>query len=238
MSADVGRGLLYVGAALFGFALLGVSVAAASMGPYQPPARRRIDMYSDPPSPPAPPAGAPPPVPPAGEPAAVFSFTGVDEDAAARMIASENPSASEEVWVEQIHTQIRSRKEGQSLYMRITGGHGYGEQGKVQGGGARPVSTSKPAKEIHKRVARETLAGLRPSKLPGARKFFDPGEQDAVMRQLEKGKKDLAAGRPVSDRTRELIAVGYQRTAEGVREKWRKEGAQVVGTVGPVEFWS
>lgn len=162
-----------------------------------------------------------------------YTYTAADLMAAARMIASENPTASEDVWVEQIHSQLRSLGPLQSLHDRITGGKGYGPQG-----GSRPVTTVREPRPAHLRVAREVLEGQRPSKLDGARKFFNPREEDAVYDQVHKGKEDLAAGRPVSARTKELMALGYQRTAQDVRDKWQGEGKHLVGTVGPLEFWT
>lgn len=180
---------------------------------------------------------------PAPSPPPLSSFDDQDVEAAARMVASENPSAGPDVWVEQIWTQIRALRPDQHLHQRITGGHGYGEQGSVRDAsgtriGARPVSTAHNANEEHRQLARQVLRGERPSQLLGARKYFDPDQQDAVFRQVEQGKKDAAAGRPVSKRTQQLIALGYQLDANGVRAKWAKDGTKKVGTIGPVEFWT
>lgn len=164
-------------------------------------------------------------------------FTDDDIEAAARMIASENPSAGSEVWVEQLWSQLRARKKGQTLHHRITGGHGWGPQ-NGQKGSERPVSTDKVAKAVHREVVRQVLQGQLPSQLDGARKYFHPAEQDAVFRQVQQGKADLAAGKTVSKRTQELIAVGYKLDAQGVRDKWSSEGKRLVGTLGPVEFWT
>lgn len=158
---------------------------------------------------------------------------GRDVEAAARMIASENPSSDESVWVEQVWTQLRKVTASNSLYSVITGGRGWGSQG-----GSRPVSTDKPATDRYRQVARDVIEGRRTSLLPGARKFFDPRSQDAVMRQVIKGKADIAAGKEVSKRTKELIAAGYKRTAQDVRDKWSGEGDSLVGTSDGVEFWT
>lgn len=165
----------------------------------------------------------------------ITSPTTEDVEAAARMVASENPSAGKEVWIEQIWTQIREAREHKTtLHRQITGGHGYGPQGK----GLRPVATTKEAAEEHRQVAREVLSGAHPSKLEGAKRFWDPRQQDAIFRQVQKGLADKAAGKPITKRTQELIDVGYKRDAEGVRKKWRSEGKALVGVLGPVEFWT
>lgn len=195
-------------------------------------------MNPSPPPPPAPPPSAPPPP---REP--LPRFDDQDVEAGARMVASENPSAGPDVWVEQLWTQIRALRPGQSLYARITGGHGYGEQGSVRDAsgkkiGARPVATTRDASEKHRQLVREVLSGARPSQLPGARKYFDPEQQDAVFRQIQKGKADQKAGRPISARTAQLIALGYELDANGVRAKWTKDGTKKVGAIGPVEFWT
>lgn len=161
-------------------------------------------------------------------------YTPLDLEAAARVAASENPSAGQQVWIEQIWTQIRQQKRGQSLYDRITGGtKQWGPQS-----GRRPVSTDKAASPLHFAVAERVLSGAEPSSLPGARKFFDPGQQDRVYAQVQKGKEILAAGGKVSPRTKQLIDLGYSKTAQEVRDGWASDGDRMVGTIGPVEFWT
>ena len=156
-----------------------------------------------------------------------------DIEAAARLIASENPSASDQVKIEQIWTQIRSTKRGQTLFQRITAGKGYGNQG-----GSRPVATTHAASPADRELAARVLRGELQSSLPGARKFFDPAEQDKVFRQVQRAKADVAAGRAISERDQKLIAAGYKRDAQGVRDKWSSEGSHLVGAVPPVEFWT
>ena len=85
------------------------------------------------------------PMVPTGFPA----FGELDIEAVARMLSSENPRGSKELHVEQVWTQLRSLKPGQTLYERITAGSGWGAQGKAaQGGRRRPVSTEQPATEM------------------------------------------------------------------------------------------
>ena len=99
-----------------------------------------------------------------------------DVEALARMLASENPSGSLLLWVEQCWTQIHSLKRGQSLFARITAGKGFGPQNKY-----RPVATTEPAKAIHRAVARMVLLGAKAATWAQARKFFEPAQQDAMF---------------------------------------------------------
>lgn len=156
-----------------------------------------------------------------------------DIEAAARMIASENPSASDAVKVEQIWTQIRSTKPGKTLHQRITAGKGYGPQG-----GSRPVSTAREAKPADRELAARVLRGELQSQLPGARKYFEPDAQDRIYRQVQRARAELAAGRAISANDQRLIDAGYKRDAQMVRDKWSKEGGRFVGSVSPVEFWT
>ncbi len=158
--------------------------------------------------------------------------------AAARMIASENPSASDDAKAEQIHAKLRATKPGQSLYDYATGGHGWGPQGTDKDKHWRPVSTKRDPSAADIELAKLVLSGQRPSRLPGARTFFDPGEQDRVYAQVEQGKRDLAEGKPITPRTQELIDLKYRKSAEEVREGWRRGHQRYVGTIGPVEFWT
>lgn len=160
-------------------------------------------------------------------------FTNRDAEAVARMIASENPSATEQAHVEQVWTQLRSQKKTETLYDRITAGEGYGPQIAP-----RPVASGKAPTTAQLELAWDVLRGKKLSVLPGAKKFFDPDQEDKVYAQVTKGRADLAAGKPITKRTAELIAAKYHRTAEQVRQKWTREGTKEVGTIGPVEFWT
>ncbi len=189
----------------------------------------------------SPPAPAAPPrrlVPSAPAPPQSVEVDLLDVLAAARMIASENPHGPEQAKVEQIHAKLRARRKGQSFYNYATGGHGWGKQGRGQDGHFRLVSTEEEATAKDFKLAKEVVSGQRPSILPQARTFFDPDQQDRVYRQVQQGLKDLAAGRAVSKRTRDLLKLGYQKTAQQVREGWAKSGQKYVGTIGPVEFWT
>lgn len=165
------------------------------------------------------------------------TYTEADVEAAARMLASENPRGTRALHIEQIHSQLRARHRGQSLYDRITAGSGWGPQGERSGGGGvRPVSTVDPATDELRRLAREVLDGLHPSTLVGARKFFEPSQQDRAFAVAERARKKRTEGQPLTQDERRLL--GYRRTAEEVRRKWRSEGAQYVGSIDGVEFFT
>jgi hypothetical protein len=158
------------------------------------------------------------------------TFTEADVEAAARMLASENPRGSRALHIEQIHTQLRARKLGQSLFDRISSGSGWGLQGERRaGGGMRPVSTVEAA------LAREVLAGVHPSIFIHARKFFEPAQQDRAFAAAERSRKKQAAGQALTPAEKRLLA--YRHSAADIRNKWRAEGAKYVGTIDGVEFY-
>ncbi len=110
------------------------------------------------------------------------AYTEADVEAGARMLASENPRGSKQLHIEQVFTQLRARKPGQSLFDRITAGSGWGRQGERQGsGGVRPVSTDQPANDSQRQLVREILEGTYASQFLGARQFFEPGQQDKAL---------------------------------------------------------
>jgi len=89
------------------------------------------------------------------------SYTEADVEAAARMLASENPRKSKQLHIEQVFSQLRARRLGDSLFDRITAGSGWGKQGdRNRPGGVRPVSTDKPANDAQRSLAREILDGM------------------------------------------------------------------------------
>lgn len=154
-----------------------------------------------------------------------------DIEALARMLASENPSASVLVWVEQVWTQLRSRRAGQSIYQRLTGGKGWGPQDKV-----RPVSTAEPATEKHRMVARLVLLGQLLSTLPGARRYFEPKQQDLAFQIAEGARAKLAKGEKLTPNEQRLL--GYKHDADGLRRKWASEGLRRIDLIDGVEFWT
>lgn len=164
-------------------------------------------------------------------------YTDADVEAAARMLASENPRGTRELHVEQVHTQLRARKAGQSLYDRITAGSGWGPQGEsANGGGVRPVSTEEPATKALRQLVREVLGGLHPSALPGARKYFEPAAQDRALAMAEAARRKQAAGQAITAQERRLL--GYRRSAEEVRKHWLANGGRFVGSIDGIEFFA
>lgn len=165
------------------------------------------------------------------------TYTEADVEAAARMLASENPRGSRALHIEQIHTQLRARKAGQSLFDRITAGSGWGPQGsRAPGGGVRPVSTEEAATPALRQLAREVLDGVHPSVLPGARKFFEPAQQDRALAVAERARTKQAAGQTLTPQEKRLL--GYRRSAAEVRQRWLADGARHVGTLDSVEFYT
>lgn len=160
-----------------------------------------------------------------------------DIEAAARMIASENPHGRARLHIEQIWTQLRAAaRTGQSLFDRITAGSGYGPQGeRAAGGKFRPVSTAQPATPHQRALAREVLEGKHPSFLPGATRFFEPAVEDAAFRIAETARSKQAAGLSLSAQERRLLK--YRRDADDVRRNWSAEQAERLGTFEGVEFW-
>ena len=160
----------------------------------------------------------------------------LDIEAAARMIASENPRGSRQLHIEQVWTQIRSQKPGQSLYQRITAGSGWGAQGrKAEQGKVRPVSTAEAASRAQLDLVEQILQGKEKSVMPGAKKFFEPAEQDTLFAMAEKARAKKARGEELS--ARDMRILGYHKNAEQKREDWRKDG-RPVGTIDGVEFWT
>lgn len=163
--------------------------------------------------------------------------TEADVEAAARMLASENPRGSRALHIEQIHTQLRSRKPGQSLFDRITAGSGFGPQGERRsGGGVRPVSTENGTTETFRDLAREVLDGLHPSQLPGARTFFEPAQQDRALAIATRARQKQAAGQPLTAQEQRLLR--YRKSAAELRKSWIANGAKHLATIDGVEFFT
>lgn len=165
------------------------------------------------------------------------TYTEADVEAAARMLTSECATGSRALHIELIHSQLRSRKKGQDLFDRITAGSGWGPQGERRpGGGVRPVSTEESPTPALRQLAREVLAGAHPSVFPGARKFFEPAQQDRAVRVAERARTKQESGVPLDRQEKRLL--GYRRSAEEVRRAWRQEGARFVGQIDGFEFFS
>lgn len=153
-----------------------------------------------------------------------------DEEAVARMLASENPSGSDSLWIEQLWTQIRAVGR-RTLWQTLTAGLGYGSQG-----GGRPVSTDKPPTARSLAFAASFLATPQPSSFPAARRFFEPATQDRVFAIAEAARRKRALGLPLS--TRETRLLGYHSDAADIRRRWRADGGRYVTTIEGVEFWT
>lgn len=149
------------------------------------------------------------------------------------MIASENPRGSEQLKIEQLHTQLRQAKRSrQSLYQRITAGADFGPQDK-----RRPVSTDQRATELDRALVRRVLAGTAPQpRFLSATKFFEPAVQNAAFALAEQARRKQSSGGSLTDRERRLL--GYERDADAVRATWRADGDTAVGTLEGVEFWT
>ena len=163
-------------------------------------------------------------------------FSTLDVEAAARMLASENPRGSEELHVEQIWTQVRSKRTRQTLFDRITNGSGWGEQGdRRPGGGLRPVSTEQPATDKFRELAVLVLLGKRQSRLRSARKFFEPAVQDVVYKIAERARQKQRLGQPLDRREKRLL--NYRKTAADVRREWLKTSL-FLDSIDGVEFYT
>lgn len=164
-------------------------------------------------------------------------YTESDVEAGARMLASENPKGSRSLHIEQLFTQLRSAKPGQSLFDRITAGSGWGPQGeRAAGGGVRPVATTEPATPALRQLVRQVLDGQHRSQLPGARKFFEPDEQDRAFAIAERARKKQRTGEKLTPQEQRLLR--YHHNAEDIRKKWLSEGARFVERIGSVEFFT
>lgn len=163
-------------------------------------------------------------------------FSTLDIEAAARMLASENPRGSERLHAEQLWTQLRSRTHGQSLYSRITQGSGWGMQGsRIRPGGIRPVSTAKETNDTFRRLVHRVLRGEIPSTLQGAKKFFEPAGLDKTLKMGQEARRKLAAGEPLTQQERRLRY--YKKSAAEVRQDWLRT-SKLVGTIDGVEFYT
>lgn len=164
-------------------------------------------------------------------------YTEADVEAGARMLASENPKGSRSLHIEQIFTQLRSVKPGQSLFDRITAGSGWGAQGeRAAGGGVRPVATVAAATPALRQLVRQILDGQYRSQLPGARKFFEPAEQDRAFAVAERARKKQQNGEKLSPQEQRLLR--YRHNAQDIRKKWLADGARFIERLNGVEFYT
>lgn len=165
------------------------------------------------------------------------SFTDLDVEAVARMIASENPTGSRQLHIEQAWTQIRSAGPFQSLYSRITAGSGWGGQGESKPpGGTRPVATGNGANDAQRQLAIRILSGLEQSIIPQAGTFWEPEQQDRSFAVAERARSKKRRGEPLSHQEQRLLK--YKSSAEDIRRRWRARGQRQLDTIDGVEFWT
>lgn len=163
-------------------------------------------------------------------------YTVLDVEAAARMLSSENPRGTERLHVEQVWSQIRSRRSRQSLFDRITAGSGWGPQGeRSDTGGVRPVSTDLKTNDRFRGLVRDVLDGKKPSNLPGAKRFFEPAVQDAVLKIANEARRKRRSGLALTKRETRLL--NYYKTSAQVREDWLKH-SRFLDSIDGVEFYT
>jgi len=172
-------------------------------------------------------AGTPPP-----RRRALLAYNDQDLEAAARMLASENPHGSQALHIEQVWSQLNARKHDESLFDRITAGSGFGPQGRrILPGAKRPVAIDASARAQDRVLAREILEGQHPSQLPGARAFFEPEQQNAAFQIGERARQKLKRGLALSKQEQRLL--GYEKDANQIRKSW----GQMIGRIDGVEFF-
>jgi len=159
------------------------------------------------------------------------SYSEADVEAAARMLASENPNASQSLHVEQVYAMLRAREPGQSLFDYLTKGHGFG----VQGEHGRPASTMEPATQRFRRLARQILDGELPSRLTNARRWFEPEQQDAVFAIAERARQRQKVGQPLTKREQRLLR--YKKDAAAIRRDWSRRSSRLA-TIDGCEFYT
>lgn len=165
------------------------------------------------------------------------SFSDLDVEAVARMIASENPTGSRRLHVEQAWTQIRSAGPFQTLFSRITAGSGWGGQGESKPpGGTRPVATANSANDAQRQLAIRILSGLEQSEIPGAGTFWEPAQQDRAFAVAERARAKQKRGEPLTHQEQRLLK--YKSSAEDIRRRWRARGQRQLDTIEGVEFWT
>lgn len=215
--SDAGSGLLWA-LGLSAVAVLGIAALALRR-----PSASLVRNPSKPPPPP-PPKPRPAPVDP--------NYDAKDIEALARMVASENPRASDELHVEQIFTQMRQAKRyHQRLYDRVTAGQGYGKQNDK-----RPVSTAEDARQADRDLVRSVLDGDKSSRLPGATKYFEPDQSDKAFAVAERARAKQKQGEKLTANETRLL--GYHKNADMVRADWAKGGTHAIDTIDGVEFWT
>jgi hypothetical protein len=85
-------------------------------------------------------------------------------------------------------------------------------------------------------VARLVLLGQFLSTLPGARRYFEPKQQDLAFQIAEVARAKLAKGETLTPNEKRLL--GYKHDADGLRRKWASEGLRRIDLIDGVEFWT
>jgi hypothetical protein len=85
-------------------------------------------------------------------------------------------------------------------------------------------------------LVQDVLAGVQPSKLPGARQFFEPAQQDRILALALQARQKQAAGIALIAREKRLM--GYHLSAKEVRARWLAEGATYLDQIDGVEFYA
>ena len=175
----------------------------------------------------------PAPAPPA-EGLPLIPYDRDDLEAAARMLASENPDGSIELHTEQLYVVLRNAlKRRVSIYQQITNGHGYGDQNERRGE-ARPYSTAQEATTALRTEAERILKGAFPTKFPGAMRWFEPATQDRSAARGRAAREKLARGEKLTKA--ETKALEYKSDATDLRRRWGEEGHRTLGAIEGVEF--
>jgi hypothetical protein len=164
-------------------------------------------------------------------PRVALSDSAADEEAIARMLASENERGSERLWAELIWSQLRSLGSA-SIWQHITAGQGYGPQG-----GARPVSSDKPATAATRAYAARFLAELATVEPARSAALLSSHSSKIGPSPLpSQARRKLASGQPLTRQEQRLRSTSPTPTTSGGAGP--AKGHRYVGTVEGVEFWT
>lgn len=97
------------------------------------------------------------------------------------------------------------------------------------------MASGELATERFRELARQVLDSKKTSRLPGAKKFFEPAQLDASFKIASEARSKLAAGKELTKRERRLL--GYRKTSAMVREDWLRT-SRFLDTIDGVEFYT